>query len=97
MFRLQSAALMWATPIAFVSVEALLVVGAAVAATGAVVAGVIAFRASRRPGSPNEEAVRRSPSPSSLGMADDPIVAALVATDGERRSRAPRRPNRTEP
>jgi hypothetical protein len=97
MFRLQSAALMWATPIAFVSVESLLIVGAMVAAACAVITGVIAFRASRRRGSSDEEAVRRAPSPSSLGMADDPIVAALVATDGERRSRPARSPDRTEP
>jgi hypothetical protein len=90
------AALMGATPIAFVSVEALLVIGAIVAAAGAVITGVIAFRASRR-GSPGEEAVRRAPSPSSLGMDDDPIVAALVGTTGSPRSQRPRNPDRTEP
>ncbi len=94
MVRLLSAALMGAAPIAFVSAETLLIVGAIVAGAGAVITGVIAFRASRR-GPSEEESVRRSPSPSSLGMADDPIVAALVATDGDRRSRpaSPARPD----
>ena len=78
---------MGAAPIAFVSVEALLIVGAIVAGAGAVIAGVIAFRSSRGRGPSEEESVRHSPSPSSLGMADDPIVAALVAADGKRRSR----------
>ena len=98
MVRLLSAALMGATPIAFVSAETLLIFGAIVAGAGAVITGVIAFRASRR-GPSEEEAVRRSPSPSpsSLGMADDPIVAALVATDGDRRSRAARPSDRTDP
>ena len=96
MVRLLSAALMGAAPIAFVSAETFLIVGAIVAGTGAVITGVIGFRASRR-ASPDEESVRRSPSPSSLGMADDPIVAALVASDGDRRSRLARRPDRTDP
>ena len=91
------AALMGATSMAFVSVEALLVVGAIIAATGAVVTGVMAIRASRR-GPPDEEALRRrTPSRSSLSMDDDPIVAALVGTDRDRRSRFPRKPDRTEP
>jgi len=90
------AALMGATSMAFVSVEALLVVGAIVAATGAVITGVMAIRAGRG-GLPDEEAVRRTPSRSSLAMDDDPIVAALVGTDRDRRSRFPRKPDRTEP
>jgi len=90
------AALIGATPIAFVSVEALLVIGAIVAAAGAVITGVIAFRATRR-GSPDEQAVRHAPSPSSLGMDDDPIVSALVGTGGGRRSQRARKPDRTEP
>jgi len=90
------AALIGATPIAFVSFEALLVIGAIAAAAGAVITGVIAFRASRR-GSPDEEAVQRAPSPSSLGMDDDPIVSALVGTSGARRPQRPRKPDRTEP
>jgi hypothetical protein len=61
-----------------------------------VITGVIAFWATRR-GSPDEEAVRRAPSPSSLGMDDDPIVSALVGTSGGRRSQRPRKPDRTEP
>jgi hypothetical protein len=89
------AALMGATPIAFVSVEALLVVGAIVAAVGAVITVVIAVRAGRR-GSPHEEEARRTPTPSSLGMADDPIVAALVGTNGDRQSKRPAGPDRTE-
>jgi hypothetical protein len=90
------AALIAATPMAFVSVEALLVIGAIVAAAGAVITGVIAFRAGRRR-PPDEEAVHRAPSPSSLGMADDPIVAALVGTTEDRRPKRPRSPDRTEP
>jgi hypothetical protein len=89
------AALIGATPIAFASVEALLVLGAIVAAAGAVITGVIAFRASRQ-ASPDEEAVRRAPSPSSPGMDDDPIVSALVGTSG-RASQRPRKPDRSEP
>jgi hypothetical protein len=96
MFRLLSAAPMGA-PIAFVSAETLLIIGAIVAGAGAVITGVMAFRANRR-GPSDEESVRRSPSPSpsSLGMADDPIVAALVAADGKRTSRPPRQSDRTE-
>jgi hypothetical protein len=99
MIRLQSAALMAAAPIAFVSVEALFIVGAIVAGAGAVITGVIAFRTSRRREASDEESVRHSPSPSpsSLGMADDPIVAALVTADGKRRSRPARQSDRTEP
>ena len=95
MERAFRAALMGATPVAFVSVEALLVVGAIVAAVGAVITVVIAVRAGRR-GSDEEEA-RRTPTPSSLGMADDPIVAALVGTNGDRQSKRPAGPDRTEP
>ena len=95
MERASRAALMGATPMAFVSVEALLVIGAIVAAIGAVITGVIAVRASRR-GSPDEGDVRRAPTPSSLGMADDPIVAALVGTPGDPRAKRPRNPDRTE-
>jgi len=84
------------TPMAFISVEALLIVGALVAAAGAVITGVIAVRASRR-GSLEEQVPRRAPSRSSLGMDDDPIVAALVGTDRDRSSRFPRKPDRTEP
>ena len=89
---------MGATPIAFVSIEALLIVGAIVAGAGAVITGVIAFRMSRGRGRSEEELVRRwpPPSPSSLGMADDPIVAALVAADGKRRSRPARQSDRTD-
>jgi len=89
------AALIGATPIAFASVETLLVLGAIVAAAGAVITGVLAFRGRRR-ASPDEEAVRRAPSPSSLGMDDDPIVSALVGTSG-RASQHPRKPDRSEP
>jgi hypothetical protein len=88
--------LIGATPMAFISVEALLIIGALVAAASAVITGVIAVRASRR-GSLEEEVPRRAPSRSSLGMDDDPIVAALVGTDRDRSSRFPRKPDRTEP
>jgi hypothetical protein len=84
--------LIGATPMAFISVEALLIVGAFVAAAGAVITGVIAVRASRR-GSLEEEVPRRSPSRSSLAMDDDTIVAALVGTDRDRSSRFPRKPD----
>jgi hypothetical protein len=89
------AALVGATPMAFVSVEALFLVGAILAAAGAVITGIIAVRASRR-GSPDDEAVRRAPH-SRLGIEDDPIVAALIGTEGDRRSRFPRNQDRTEP
>jgi len=95
MERAFRAALMGATPMAFGSVDALLVVGAIVAALGAVITAVIAVRASRR-APPDESDVRRAPTPSSLGMADDPIVAALVGTPGDRRSKRPRHPDKSE-
>ena len=95
-----SASLIGATPIAFANAETLLVVGAMVAAVGAVITGVIAFRASRRRGESSDEDTERraaSPSPSSLGMADDPIVAALVGDQDRLTSRPARRSDRTEP
>jgi hypothetical protein len=94
-----SASLVGVTPIAFATAETLLVVGAMVAAVGAVITGVIAFRASRRRGSLDDDRGRRaaSPSPSSLGMADDPIVAALVGDQDRRTSRPARRSDRTDP
>jgi hypothetical protein len=95
MERAFRAALMGATPIAYVSVEALLV-GAIVAAVGAVITAAIAVRASGR-GSPDEGDRRRAPTPSSLGMADDPIVASLVGTRGDQRPKRHRNPDRTEP
>ena len=96
MERAFSAALMGATPMAFVSVEALLVIGAIVAAAGAVITGVIAFRATRR------RAAGRGGGPAGAvavepRMDDDPIVSALVGTSGGRRSQRPRKPDRTEP
>ena len=65
--------------------EALLVAAAALAAGGAVVAGVLAYRGRRASGE-DPDSVRRAPSPSSVGLADDPIVAA-IGLDGERRRR----------
>jgi hypothetical protein len=66
------------------TMETLLIAAAALAAGGAVVAGVLAFRG-RRQAMDNPGSVRRAPSPSSVGLADDPIVAA-IAGDGDRRT-----------
>jgi hypothetical protein len=77
-----------AMPFAFVSVEALLIVAAALAALGAALTVVLALRARRRGPEIGEPPSRRAPSPSSLGMADDPIVAAIEAgADANRRRR----------
>ena len=92
------AALTWGAPIAFVSVDTMLIVAAVLAGGGAVLIGLMAFRAGRRRAPPEAPAVRRAPSPSSLGLADDPIVAAIaVAADESRRPRRPREVDRTEP
>ena len=85
------------TPIAFASVEAMLLVAAALAAAGAVLTAVILARSRHRRPTPDDEPVRRSPSPSSLGMPDDPIVAALVGAEDDRRSRRARRADPVEP
>ena len=69
-------------PVAFVSVEALLLVAACLAAIGAVLTAWLVIRPGRRdrPGpsdDDDDDDVRRSPSPASLGLDEDPIVAAL--------------------
>jgi len=67
------------------TMEALLIAAAALAAGGAVVAGVLAFRGRRRP-TDGPGSIRRAPSPSSVGLADDPIVAGM-GVDGDGRTR----------
>ena len=67
-------------PVAFVSVEALLLVAACLAAIGAVLTAWLVIRPGRRDRprpSDDDDDVRRSPSPASLGLDEDPIVAAL--------------------
>ena len=84
------AALAGALPTAFLTADMVLLGAAGVAGAGAVLAGLFALRARRRRSSAQERsAVRRVPSPSSLGMADDPIVAALGV--GARTGRRPGR------
>lgn len=87
-----------AAPLAFVTVESLLIVSAALAAVGAALTAVLAYRAARGRGEREEPPRRRAPSPSSLGMADDPIVAAIdaAAERGGRRRRV-RHADRIEP
>ena len=83
------AALSGATPIAFVSVEALLIVAACLAAVGALLTAWLATRPAR-PGSPADdgEVRRRAPSPASVGLDEDPIVASLGI--GDREARGPK-------
>ena len=76
------------------TMEGLLIAAAALAAGGAVVAGLLAFRG-RRKATEDPGSVRRSPSPSSVGLAEDPIVAA-IGLDGERRT-AMRHTERIDP
>lgn len=72
------AALSGGTPVAFASIEALLIVAAGLAVVGALLTAWLVVRPDRRrpPGGEDDE-VRRSPSPASLGVDEDPIVAAL--------------------
>jgi len=91
MTTLMRAALPGAMPLAFVSVEALLIVAAGLAALGAALTVVLAHRARRQGAERSEPPRRRAPSPSSLGMADDPIVAAIEA--GAEKDRPARRVN----
>lgn len=75
------------TLVGFVSIESLLLVAAGLAAVGAVLTGVLVVRSGRsRPPADEDIARRRAPSPSSVGLADDPIVAAIgiAAQDGRR-------------
>ena len=71
------AALSGAKPVAFVSIEALLIVAACLAVVGAALTAWLAVRPDRRGPPGEDEEVRRSPSPQSLGLDEDPIVAAL--------------------
>lgn len=80
-----------ATPLAFVSIEALLIAAAVLAAAGAALAVALAHRAGRQRAERSEPPRRRAPSPSSLGMADDPIIAAMEA--GAEAGRPRRRAN----
>ncbi len=85
MTTLVRAALIGATPLAFVSVEALLIMAAVLAALGAALTVALARRAGRQGAEGSEPPRRRAPSPSSLGMADDPIVAAIESGADKRR------------
>jgi uncharacterized iron-regulated membrane protein len=85
--------------LAFVTVEALLIVAAGLAALGAAVTAAAVLRSRRRRNVGVEDARRRrAPSPSSVGLADDPIVTALRAprTDQAGR-RSGRRSDPTDP
>jgi hypothetical protein len=76
--------------LAFVTVEALPFVAAGLAALAAAIAGVVVFRKARRPrpsADTADERRRRAPSPASVGLDDDPIVAALRAGKGRARRR----------
>ena len=87
MTTLVRATLSGAMPLAFVSVEGLLIVAAGLAALGAALTVALALRARRKGAEPSEPPRRRAPSPSSLGMADDPIVAAIEAGTEQGRPR----------
>ncbi len=89
MTTLLGAALSGATPLAFVSAEVLLVVAAGLAALGAALTIALVRRAGRKEAERTEQPRRRAPSPASLGMAEDPIVAAIEADAAEgKRKRA---------
>lgn len=76
------AALSETTPFGFVTVEALLLVAGGLAAIGAVltVFAIVRSRRTRRQ-EHGPEGRRRAPTPASLGLDDDPIVAAIVGAD----------------
>ena len=98
MTALVLATLQGTAPLAFLSVEALLIAAAGLAAVGASLTVALAYRARRQGTERSEHPRRRAPSPSSLGMADDPIIAAIEAgaeTSGT--SRRVRREDRIEP
>ena len=66
------------TPVAFVSIEALLIVAACLAVVGAVLTAWLVVRPDPAgPPDREDDEMRRSPSPASLGLDEDPIVAAL--------------------
>ncbi len=98
MDMLVRAALSGAAPLAFVTVEALLLVAAGLAAVGAALTAVLAYRAARGRAEPSEKPLRRGPSPSSVGLADDPIVAAIdAAAEAGRRPRRVRHVDQIDP
>jgi hypothetical protein len=98
MSTLALTALSGTMPLAFVSGEALLIAAAGLAALGAALTVVIARRADRQKPESREHVHRRAPSPSSLGMADDPIVAAIEAgAEQGAPSRRVRSPDRIDP
>ena len=98
MTTLMRAALSGATPLAFVSIEVLLIAAAALAGLGAALTVALVRRAGRNHAEASEQPRRRAPSPSSLGMDDDPIVAAIEAgADKGRPSRRVHGPDRVEP
>jgi hypothetical protein len=84
------AALSGTAPVAFVSVEALLIVAACLAAVGALLTAWLVARPGRGdPPADDDEVRRRAPSPASVGLDEDPIVAALGI--GDREARGPKR------
>ena len=68
--------------IAETSIAAISGVEAALLVTGSLaigaILGVAVIRARRTPPTPAEPPIHRPPSPASIGLDDDPIVAALV-------------------
>ena len=69
-----------AASLAFVTIELVVMAAAGLAAVGAALTGIVVLRsARRRPADAVDAARRRAPSPASVGLADDPIVAALRA------------------
>jgi hypothetical protein len=85
--------------LAFVPADALLLAAAGLAALGAAVTGAAVLRSRRRRSAGVEDARRRRPpSPSSVGLADDPIVTGLRAPrPGRTRRGSDRRVNPTDP
>jgi hypothetical protein len=90
------AASLGATPFAFVAAEVLLVVAAGLAALGAALTVALVRRAGRKGAERAEQPRRRAPSPASLGMADDPIVAAIEASAAEGRPKRAHHADRDE-
>ena len=86
-----------AVPIVFVTVDTLFLVAAGLAAGGAILTGIILVRSRRRRAARDDRGVRRTPSPSSLGLPDDPIVAALVGAEDQPPRRRARRTDHLDP
>jgi hypothetical protein len=85
-------------PLAFITVEALLLIAGGLAAVGAAASVIVVRQARRRRASGAQLAGRRAPSPSSVGLAEDPIVAALRAHAADpRRRQSPRRVDPVDP